>query len=101
MGNSDYNNAACTTAYLSNYGGMTSFRYGGQNIRFRTSDNLERYTSIKEWDYGYLVVTAKYSTMGEVEDYIDLLPILRNLRIESDKFLKPIKNVEINYDDKQ
>lgn len=97
MGNSDYNS---TTAYLSNHGGMTSFRYGGQNIRFRTSDNLECYTSIKLWDYGYLVVTAKYRTIGEVEDYIDLMPILQNLRVDSDKFLKPIKNVEINYDDK-
>lgn len=101
MDNSDYNNAAGTTAYLSSHGDMTSFRYGGQNIRFRTSDKLESYTSIKEWDYGYLVVTAKYSTMGEVEDYIDLLPILKNLRVNSEKFLRQIKNVEINYDDKQ
>lgn len=99
MGKSDYNMKTGTTAYLSSYGGMTSFRYGDQNIRFRTSDKLECYTSIKEWDNGYLVVMAKYSTMGEVEDYIDLLPILQNLRVNPEKFLRPIKNVEINYDD--
>ncbi|WP_436431641.1 hypothetical protein [Parabacteroides distasonis] len=27
---------------------MSSFHYGFQNIRFRTSSKLERYTSVKE-----------------------------------------------------
>lgn len=78
---------------------MTSFRYGLQNIRFRTSSKLERYISIKEWDNGYIVVTAKYDGIGEIEDYIDLVPILQNLYIDAEKFLKPIKSVEISYDE--
>lgn len=100
MKHSDYNKETAT-AYLSSQSGMTSFRYGEENIRFRTSDKLECYTSIKEWNNGYLVVMAKYSTMGEVEEYIDLLPILQNLYINPEKFLKPIKNVKINYDSRQ
>ena len=32
------------------------------------------------------------------EDYIDLLPILDNLYIESAEFLAPIKKVEVSYD---
>lgn len=77
---------------------MTSFRHGSQHIRFRTSPRLERYTAIKEWDNGYIVVTAKYQGIGEVEEYIDLIPILRNLYIDAESFLKPIKSVEIIYE---
>lgn len=98
MQNSDYNRKT-TSALLSNQGAMTSFRYGLQNIRFRTSSKLERYISIKEWDNGYIVVTAKYDGIGEIEDYIDLVPILQNLYIDAEKFLKPIKSVEISYDE--
>lgn len=32
----------------------------GYNIRFRTFSKLERYTKFVEWDYGYIVVMAKY-----------------------------------------
>ena len=66
-----------TSAYLSSESNMTSFRFGSQNIRFRTSSKLERYISVKEWDKGYIVVMAKYRDLGEIEDYIDLVPILR------------------------
>lgn len=100
MQDSDYNKKPIP-ALLSNQGAMTSFRYGRQNIRFRTSPKLERYTSIKEWDNGYIVVTAKYSGIGEIEDYIDLVPILQNLYIDPRKFLQPIKSVEISYDEQQ
>lgn len=86
-----------TLALLSSYGDMSSFRYGLQNIRFRTSPKLERYTSVKEWDNGYIVVMAKYKDVGEIEDYIDLVPILRNLYIDPHVFLRPIKSVEISY----
>lgn len=84
-------------ALLSSDGDMSSFRYGFQNIRFRTSPKLERYTSVKEWDNGYIVVMAKYKDIGEIEDYIDLVPILQNLYIDPHVFLKPIKSVEIRY----
>lgn len=86
-------------ALLSSHGDMTSFCFGSQNIRFRTSPQLEHYTSIKEWDNGYLVVTAKYKGVGEIEDYIDLIPILQNLYIDYQSFLNPIKTVEIRYDE--
>ena len=77
-------------ALLSNQGDMTSFRYGNSNIRFRTPKCLNRYTEVKEWDNGYIVVMADYEGMGETEEYIDLLPILKNLYINPETFLKPI-----------
>ena len=84
------------TAWLSNDNNFTSFEYNGHNIRFRTSTRLERYTEIKEWDHGYLVVMAKYEGIDEPEEeYIDLIPILENLYINADEFLKEIKTVKI------
>ena len=50
-----------------------------------------------EWDHGYLVVIAKYSSVGEVEEYIDLIPILEQLYYDVDQFLKPIREVKIDY----
>jgi len=41
-------------------------------------------------------VTAKYKNIGEVEEYIDLVPILDNLYYDVDEFLKPIKEVKID-----
>ena len=52
-------------ALLSNNGDMTSFRYGNSNIRFRTPKRLKRYTEVKEWDNGYIVVMADYEGWGE------------------------------------
>lgn len=42
---------------------------------------------------------AKYKGVGEIEDYIDLIPILQNLYIDYQSFLNPIKTVEIRYDE--
>lgn len=84
-------------AILSSVGEYTTFSHGGRTLTFMTSKDLDRYTEIKEWDRGYIVVTAKYKTKGEDEDYIDLLPILENLYMDADAFLKPIKGVEIRY----
>ena len=86
-----------SVALLSNDGDMTSFRYGNSNIRFRTPKRLKRYTEVKEWDKGYIVVMADYEGWGETEEYIDLLPILKNLYINPETFLKPIKSVKIDY----
>ena len=84
------------TAWLSNDNNFTSFEYNGHNIRFRTSTRLERYTEIKEWDHGYLVVMAKYEGNDNTEEeYIDLIPILENLYINTDEFLKEIKTVKL------
>lgn len=75
----------------------TIFIFRNQVIRFVTSSKLEKYTSIKEWDHGYLVVTAKYKNLNEMEEYIDLIPILQNLYYDVDEFLNPIKEVRIDY----
>lgn len=75
----------------------TIFEFNGQIIRFMTSYRLEKYTRIIEWDHGYIVVMAKYAGIGEVEEYIDLIPILENLYYNVDDFLKPIKEVRIDY----
>ena len=82
-------------AFLSNKGLYTIFSFNNQTIRFRTSARLERYTDVREWDHGYLVVMAKYKNIGEVEEYIDLIPILDNLYYDVDEFLKPIKEVTL------
>ncbi len=92
------NNRQSDTAILSHNGEFTSFKYAGEDIRFRTSAALQRYTSVKQWDNGYLVVMADYEGFGEVEDYIDLQPILKNLYMDPDAFLKNVRTVCINYD---
>ncbi len=74
---------------------MTSFRYGGNDIRFRTPKRLKRYVEVKEWDNGYIVVMADYEGLGVMEDYIDLQPILENLYMNPKTFLKSIKSVRI------
>ena len=72
------------------------FSFGNHVIRFKAPYSLERYTSVKEWDNGYLVVMAKYRHNSQPEEeYIDLLPILNRLYINGQEFLKPIKEVAI------
>lgn len=87
-----------SVAFLSSHKNMTSFSFGNQTIRFRAPDKLIRYTAVKEWDKGYIVVMAKYADIGEVEEYIDLVPILQNLYIDKETFLNPIKTLKIKYD---
>lgn len=44
----------------------------------------------------YIVVMAKYSHNRETEEeYIDLVPTLKNLYLDTDEFLNPIKEVEV------
>ncbi len=86
-------------AILSSKGDFTSFTYDNHVIRFRTSPQLERYTKVKEWDNGYLVVMAKYSNNeDDIEEYIDLIPILQNLYFDTKSFLHSIERVDIQYD---
>lgn len=83
-------------ATLGNDDMFTIFSFGNRTIRFKSPYSLEKYTEVKEWDNGYLVVMAKYRHNTEPEeDYIDLLPILDNLYINAAEFLKPIKGVSI------
>ena len=85
---------SCAT--IKNEGEYTIFIFDNQKIRFMTSAKLERYTKIVEWDHGYLVVMAKYKHNKESEEeYIDLIPILENLYISPEEFLKEIKEVKI------
>ena len=90
-----------TRATLSSEGEFTIFKFGTNTIRFRTSPRLVRYTAVKEWDRGYLVVDALYSTRSEpIEEYIDLVPILENLHFDVERELSPIQEVSISYDEK-
>lgn len=86
-------------AILSSGNGFTIFRSGNHVIRFRAPYSLERYTRVKEWNNGYLVVDAKYRHNDhDEEEYIDLIPILKDLYFEPSTFLAPIKGVKIEYD---
>ena len=83
-------------ATLENDAGFSVFFFRNRVIRFKAPYSLERYTSVKEWDNGYLVVIAKYRHNSQPEEeYIDLLPILNGLYINGQDFLKPIKGVAI------
>lgn len=87
------------TAFLSSSGEYTFFKFRDRVITFLTGKRLEKYTKILEWDNGYLVVLCKNKNEEVLEeDYIDLLPILDNLLIEANEFLKPIKEVKISYE---
>lgn len=86
-------------AILSNKDNYTIFKYGDYVIRFKAPYSLERYTAVKEWNHGYLVVMAKYRHNDESEEeYIDLIPILEKLYISPEIFLKPIKEVKVEND---
>ncbi len=43
-------------AILTNRGGYSIFKFNDQIIRFATSDRLEKYIKVIEWDKGYIVV---------------------------------------------
>lgn len=81
-----------SVASLSVDGPLSCFEFGDSRIRFRTSDHLRRYVSVKQWDNGYIVVDADYDGKN-VEEYIDLVPILRNLYRDPETFCAPIKEV--------
>ena len=78
-------------------GKYTIFSFRDKCIKFRTSTKLKRYLRVKEWDNGYLVVDADYSTLGVTEEYVDITSILNNLYIDAQSFLKPIKGVVIDH----
>lgn len=87
------------TAILSSFDKYTTFSHAGKTLTFRTCDGLERYTKILQWDHGYIEVMAKYSHLDhEIEEYIDLAPILGGLYMNEDEYLDHIKKVRIFYD---
>lgn len=86
------------TAYLSNEGCYTTFTFGDNRIKFIAPYSLEYYKKVLKWDNGYIEVLTKYSHNEELEEeYIDLIPILKNLYMDPNDFLKSIKNVEVKY----
>lgn len=86
------------TAVLSSFDKYTTFTFNGKTLTFRTSNGLERYLEILTWDNGYIEVLAKYRKRDkEIEEYIDLDPVLEGLYMDKQEFLNPIKNVRIEY----
>lgn len=87
------------TAILSSFDKYTTFTYGGKTLTFRTCNGLERYTKVLTWDQGYIEVMAKYKHLNEeIEEYIDLIPVLESLYMDKEAFLKPIKAVTPKYE---
>ena len=86
------------TAILSSFDRYTTFSFRGRTLTFRTCEGLERYTKVLLWDSGYLEVMAKYRQREqEIEEYIDLDPILKGLYMDKAALLDPIKGVTIQY----
>ena len=86
------------TAVLSSFDRYTTFSFGGKTLTFRTCDGLEKYTRIILWHDGYIEVMAKYKQEDEeIEEYIDLTPVLEGLYMDKASFLAPIKEVRIEY----
>ena len=74
-------------AVLSSFDSYTTFSHGGTTLTFRTCDGLERYTSVKLWDHGYIEVMAKYRhEKDDIEEYIDLIPVLDELYMDKNAF---------------
>ena len=87
------------TAFLSSKGSYTTFNFGKDTLTFIAPYSLERYIQVIEWDKGYLVVLTKYAHSSDpIEEYIDLIPILKELYMDPDAFLCPIDTVEVQYD---
>lgn len=86
-----------TCVFLSNMDGYTVFQYGKHTIRFQVPYSLVWYTEIKEGDNGYLAVMAQYfRSIEPVEEYIDLLSLLRNPFFDADEILQSIQEVRLN-----
>ena len=84
------------TAILSSFDRYTTFSFRGRTLTFRTCEGLERYAKVPLWDSGYLEVMAKYRQREqEIEEYIDLDPILKGLYMDKAAFIDPIKGVTI------
>lgn len=87
-----------STAYLSSKGRYIIFSSQNRVIRFMGPYNLQRIEKVKKWDNGYIVVDAKYDNhLENIEDYIDLVPVLERLYINPEEFLKQVNNVEVKY----
>ena len=71
-------------AILSSKDEYTIFKYDRHVIRFRAPYSLEKYTQVKEWNNGYLVVMAKYfHNHNDEEEYIYSKAALHYSKIKS------------------
>ena len=96
MEGTDGGQASRGIALLSNRGRYTVFEYEDTRLMIIAPKPLERYLEVKEWDKGYLVVEAKYSISPHaIEEYIDLVPTLEELSIDSNTFCSQIERVEV------
>lgn len=84
-------------AVLSSDGRYTKFLYNGKTITFLHGKDLIKYTSVKEWEDGYLVVECIGKVKGEYEDYIDMPYILENLYMDPKAFLSGLIGVRVEY----
>lgn len=87
---------SCDTATLTSVKDYTLFSFGEKELRFRAPKSLKRYLRVNKWNAGYIEVETEYADCIE-EEYIDLGPILRDLLIDPERFLNPIKRVEVKY----
>ncbi|MBR3316492.1 MAG: hypothetical protein IKG21_01540 [Atopobiaceae bacterium] len=88
-------------AILSDRGRYTTFEYNGRTITFLHGKDLIEYLAVKEWDDGYLVAECRGELKGVFEDYIDLTYILDNLYMDSQEFLRGVKEVRIAHDGRE
>lgn len=91
------------TAYLSNEGRYTIFEYNGTRLKIIAPEPLVKYLKINEFipEKGYIAVMTDYSCFPQPEEeYINLIPTLRNLLMDPDEFLKPIKKLELRYENR-
>ena len=82
-------------AILTNDKDYTIFKFKDYTLKFKAPKCLEWYSEVTKWDNGYIEVMTKYSHSEElIEEYIDLIPILRNLFISKEE-LQDIKEVRV------
>ena len=89
------------TAYLSNEGRYTIFEFNGTRLKIIAPEPLVKYLKINQFvpEKGYIAVMTDYACFDKPEEeYIDLIPTLHNLLIDPDEFLKPIKKLELRYE---
>ena len=87
------------TAYLSSHDEYTTFSVGDVTIKFFTGKGLKKYIRVKDWksEKGYLVVECENRDLSVEEDYIDLVPIMKNLYMDPNTILKGVREVRLSY----
>lgn len=76
-------------AYLFNKDDYTFFKIGRETIRFATSPYLIRYTKVKHYHNGYMIIDAEFMEPNNPnksyidEDYIDIEYIFTDLNLNT------------------